>query len=278
MGAYEYFAASPHSTLEPDDMWRNASVTVTITASDDSTITNTFYKENGGATTTYTTPFVVSAAGTTTIDFWSVDDVGNVEPTQTAQIRIDLVDPVTIDDAPPGWVNYPVDLALMATDDMSGVESTDWWTDVAPVPQPYWDPIEISVEGTHAVYYRSTDIAGNVEVTRTATVGIDTSDPWSWDDTPMGWQKDPFDVSIEASDTVSGISSIAVTVTAPSSGVSTWTAMSELTTAPVTEDGTTTIEYMAYDNAGNSDGPWTTWAYLDTTEPTVSIEFDGADS
>ena len=254
----------------------NASVTVTITASDDTSIAATYYRENAGAVMTYTAPFLVSAAGTTTIDFWSVDDVGNIEPTQTADIRIDLVDPLTIDDSPPGWVNYDVDLSLMATDDMSGVALTEWWTDTAPMPEAYMDPIEISVEGTRNVYYRSTDVAGNVEVTRTATVGIDKTDPWSWDDTPMDWQSAPFDVTIEASDTVSGIAGIDVTVTAPSSGVTTSTAMSELTTVTVSEDGTTTVEYTAYDNAGNSDGPWMTWAYLDTTEPTVSVTVDPA--
>ncbi len=276
MGAYEYAAASPHSTLEPDDTWMNASVTVTITASDDTSIAATYYRENAGAVTTYTAPFLVSAAGTTTIDFWSVDDVGNIEPTQTADIRIDLVDPVTIDDSPPGWVNYDVDLALMATDDMSGVALTEWWTDTAPMPEAYMDPIEISVEGTRNVYYRSTDVAGNVEVTRTATVGIDKTDPWSWDDTPMDWQSAPFDVTIKATDTVSGMAAIDVTVTAPSFGVTTSTAMSELTTVTVSEDGTTTDRVHRLRQGGQL-----RWAVDDVglsryDEPTVSVTVDPA--
>ncbi len=48
----------------------------------------TYYKLNGGATTAYSGPFTVSALGSTTLKFWSVDYAGNTEATNTSTITI----------------------------------------------------------------------------------------------------------------------------------------------------------------------------------------------
>ncbi len=42
-------------------------------------VEETYYRIDGGDETTYTAPFEISGEGTTTVEYWSVDVVGNVE-------------------------------------------------------------------------------------------------------------------------------------------------------------------------------------------------------
>jgi subtilase family serine protease len=65
-------------------------VKVTLTATDSgSGVASTVYQINGGAVTTYSAPFTVSAAGSDTVTFHSTDKAGNVESTKTVSFTID---------------------------------------------------------------------------------------------------------------------------------------------------------------------------------------------
>jgi hypothetical protein len=65
-------------------------VKVTLTATDSgSGVASTVYQVNGGAVTTYTAPFTVSALGSNTVTFHSTDKAGNVESTKTVSFTID---------------------------------------------------------------------------------------------------------------------------------------------------------------------------------------------
>ena len=55
-------------------------VTVTLTSADDITgVSAIYYKLDGGPQTTYNGPFTVTAEGAHTVEFWAVDNAGNVE-------------------------------------------------------------------------------------------------------------------------------------------------------------------------------------------------------
>ncbi len=73
--------------------WTNKDVTVTLSANE--TVQATYYKLNDGAYQTYSAPFAVSAEGTTTISYYSVDSANNTEsPAKTFVVRIDKTRPV----------------------------------------------------------------------------------------------------------------------------------------------------------------------------------------
>lgn len=76
-----------------------------------------------------------------------------------------------------GWYISDVTVTLSATDTGSGVARTEYslngitWS-------TYSEPFTISDEGVSAVYYRSVDNAGNIEVAKQADIKIDKSIPF----------------------------------------------------------------------------------------------------
>ncbi len=208
---------------------------------------STYYAIDGGDEVALRpAPFEVTAEGTTTIEYYSVDVVGNAESANTATVRIDDTAPVSSDDAPTEWVNGPVDVTLTSDDTLSGVEVSptriDGGDEVA-----YTEPVTISAEGTTTIEYRATDLAGNVEQWNTATVRIDKT------------------AAVTASESAS--SSWAAgrpSHSRPPTRCRAWsTTMSSLdgdtssagtaVTVP-TDAGTYTLEYYSTDNAGNVEG------------------------
>lgn len=83
----------------------NADVTVTLSAKDNvggSGVATTEYMVNGGATTTYTVPFVVSTEGPDTVQARSTDKAGNVEDWQIVNFTINKS---AVPPTPPGEGN-----------------------------------------------------------------------------------------------------------------------------------------------------------------------------
>lgn len=74
------------------------------------------------------------------------------------------------------WFKSEVNVTLFATDDISGVDKTEYsfdndtWT-------TYTTSFAISTEGHTDIYYKSTDKAGNVETTKNQTIKIDETPP-----------------------------------------------------------------------------------------------------
>ena len=115
----------------------------------------------------------------------AIDTAGTGGPTATRALRIDTTPPVTTTDAPRGWVDHAVTLTLRAADATSGMSggaaTTEYkvgsgaWTAGTTVLVPA--PADHSGDGPQTVSYRSTDVAGNQEAVKTATVSIDTTPP-----------------------------------------------------------------------------------------------------
>ena len=128
----------------------------------------------------------------------------------------------TVPEAPNGtngWFTTNVSVLLAASDDCSGVASTEYSTDNGATWAPYADVITISNEGTTTVLYRSTDRAGNVETAQTLVVKIDKTAPTLTlaADPSVIWPPNGQAVNVTLSgagaDATSGLSSVEYVVT-----------------------------------------------------------------
>lgn len=215
----------------------------------------------------YTGPVNVTAEGTTTFSFYSVDNRGNVEPAKSATVKVDAVPPSTspslsgaIGNA--GWHVGDVTLTLAATDATSGVVST------TVDSSPYSGPVTISTQGVSNHSYFSADNAGNAEVAQALSLKIDSAPPLV---TPTiagpagngGWYLGPVTLSLAASDATSGVASLLLDGS-PYSGATT-----------VADEGATTHLYQATDVAGNVASGSAT-IQIDFTPPTVAYLLSGA--
>jgi hypothetical protein len=158
--------------------WYVSDVTVALSADDaGSGVDRTEYSLDMVSWTTYSVSIVVVGDGIVTVYYRSADLAGNVEEAKTADIYIDKTQPrteVLLEGSIglEGWFTSDVTVTLIATDDVSGVGRTEFslnnidWNDYAV-------PFIISFEGVGTLYYRSVDVAGNVETTSSVAVAID---------------------------------------------------------------------------------------------------------
>jgi hypothetical protein len=165
----------PTTTASAPQGWVNGNATVALSATDAVTaVTATYYKIDGGAQQTGTAA-VVSAEGTHTVSYWSVDAAGNVEQPHSVSVKIDKTAPATAATTTPaapasGWYLADVAINLAPTDAASGVAAT-WYTVDGGAPQS-GTSLALSAKGAHTLAYWSLDAAGNVEAARTLSVNI----------------------------------------------------------------------------------------------------------
>ncbi len=137
--------AAPTSSGSADGAWRMTPATITLSSEDAETwVTAIRYRVDGGAETTYTRPFTVSAQGAHSVEYWAYDAAANAETPKTLVVRNDTTAPVTQPSAPSGWVADSAEVTLSATDEHSGVASTLYSTDGSAPSVPYSGPIQLS--------------------------------------------------------------------------------------------------------------------------------------
>lgn len=151
----------PFTTSDLDTDWHKDPVTVNLTATDAFPgVAGTFYTIDGGATQTYTGPFVIGDEGVHDITYWSEDEAGNAEAPNARQSKIDMTPPMTIDDHLPMYLNY-AQIALLPSDALSGVLTTQYLLDGNPVAAG--TTVSTTAPGNHTLTYWSIDAAGNME-------------------------------------------------------------------------------------------------------------------
>ena len=155
--------------------WYRSAVTVTLTATSVVGVDHTNYSVDGGAWITYSAPFAISADGSHSLQFYSVDTTDLKEATKTGSVKIDTVLPSTAAGVSGAsvWLN--------GTDATSGIQSTMFRIDEGTW-QAYSGMFEVTDVGDHTVEFYSVDAAGNTEATKSTTVTVEEDD----DDTPGG--------------------------------------------------------------------------------------------
>ncbi|WP_134475146.1 PxKF domain-containing protein [Cryobacterium sp. Sr8] len=205
----------------------------------------------------------ISGEGTGLTVGASVGDLaGNTRNATSPAVRIDRTPPTTgISGTSNIWTNGNVTVSFSPGDNLSGVASTSYAVDGGPAQSG--TGFTLAAEGDHIVTFHSTDLAGNVEETRTAHVKIDKTAPTIGHTfAPVGysdgaWTNADVTVTFLCTDSGSGIAGC---------------------TAPATlriEGASQQVVGTATDNAGNSAGN-TAVVSIDKTPPTVTAGADRA--
>ncbi len=202
--------------------WTNTNVTIKLNASDNlSDVKATYYTINGGAQQTYdpAAGIALSATGTYTLNFWSVDYAGVVEDKtaqgHTATIKLDKAAPNISHSLSPapngaGWNRADVKVTFSCADADSGIKS-------CTAPQTVTaEGIGIEVNGT------ATDNAGNTQTDK-ATVNLDKTAPGiTGSKSPAanaaGWHNTNVTVSFTCEDGTSGIKACSAPATLSQDG------------------------------------------------------------
>ncbi len=155
---------------------------------DDSSITVT---QSGNYSVTINYGTITGGLTTETWYIFAYDRAGNLNQTETRTFRIDQNKPSTTATAVRldsssytfnSWTNSTYVNITLSCSDGSGVgcDTKLYCTDTANTCSPntvYTAPVQISTEGTSYIRYNSNDTAGNIEVTKSSTIKIDSISP-----------------------------------------------------------------------------------------------------
>jgi photosystem II stability/assembly factor-like uncharacterized protein len=181
----------------------------------------------------------------------------------------DTTPPVTTDNAPTSWVDHAVTVTLTATDDSSGVATTEYKIDGASSWTTYTAPFTISADGDHTVLYRSIDNENNAESQVTIHVKIDTAAPATTHNAPAGWKNTAQTVTLTPSD-VAGSGVVTTKYKIDAGSYVTGTSVAIAAPADHSNDGVHTITYYSQDEVGNEEATKTAVVRIDTTAPTTT--------
>ncbi len=259
--------------------WYQAPAQITLNATDDASgVGSTFYTIDGGPTQTYTSPFNISAGGIHSINFWSVDAVGNTETQQSLTVKIDDTGPSTTISTSgttgnDGWYQSAAAVLLTGSDnDQSGVATTYYSVD-GGATQTYTASFNVSNSGSHTILYWSVDNAGNTESQHSMVIRVDVEAPTTvgsfsgtwWYDV---WYQSPVQVYLNPSDSASGVASTYYTI--DGGATQTYTGLFN-----ISNGGIHTVNYWSVDRAGNTEAQKSLTVRVDNTAPTTQLSASG---
>jgi hypothetical protein len=148
-------------------------------------VDKTMYSIDGGSFTECRAPFRVIEAGEHTLEFYSIDLLGQVEVTKRISLFVDDKPPETDTDAPAQGQNQDLTVTLNAADAGAGVAETDYrvigpgqgqasvpWSKGTKVT--FAAPQDHSKDGVYRLEYYSIDKVGNTETKGSVKIIIDT--------------------------------------------------------------------------------------------------------
>jgi hypothetical protein len=245
-----------------EDGWFNSSVLVSLSASNNTgpSTKSINYSFDGIHWQSYSQPFLVSSQGTNILYYSSVNAVGQVEPLDATNIKIDETPPkitYTIQGGNEvnGWYTQNVTVHFVASDLLSGIKN------VTPDVLLTKDGADQIVTGT------ATNFGGyNTSVT-TQGINIDQTPPvtnctLAGKTGNNGWYTTPVTVSLQATD-------------GNGSGVNqTWYSLDNLTwtqgnSFTLSSDGLYTIYYYSIDNVSNQEKIKTQTLKIDCHGPNI---------
>ena len=256
----------------------------------------TYYRINTGSWTAYSTPFTLgsSSNGTYSIQYFSVDNAGNVEAMNMLNVYIDTIAPTaTISpvpaytSGPKTWVSSTTLFTLTPSDNSGGSGVNETWYKWSGSGSHAWTQytVPFSLGGvvngsTYTISWCSWDNAGNNETLSTLTVLVDTIAPtttvtqptYLYNSGSKNFTTGVATFTLNAADNTGG-SSVATTKYRINDGAwATGTSFSINSYEGMTiTNGTYNIAWNSTDNAGNVESTHHLTVYIDTTAPTTTI-------
>jgi hypothetical protein len=192
--------------------------------------------------------------------------------------RVDNTPPDTSHNAPGSWQSGATTVSLGPSDGGSGVANTQYSVDGGG-----WNSgtsVNVSGDGIHTISFFSTDVAGNIESPKTATVMIDSTPPDPGASDPGNYLRGT--VTLTANPDTGGPGGADVTQVEfqhKRSSDSTWTSLGVDTTAPYSatwattpgDDGSWDLRFIVEDEAGNTNTTDLPSKIVDNTAPTGNV-------
>ncbi len=259
---------APAAAVDDPGAFGHGTIALTATASDGGSgidATKTAFEQSAAGANAWT-PSAAPASWTPADGAYDLrvrveDRAGNGTTSATRTILVDNTPATTTDDADGAWHRTDVTVHLSPADAESGVASTEYdtgsgWQTGTSVTVPA--PGDGSNDGVHTITYRSTNRAGVVEASRTATVKIDATAPTASVDAPGAGTvlRGATDLQSTVSDATSGVGTIAYRVapagTSEATPCNTWgTQVPAHLDTTTLADGLYDVRVVAVDNAGN---------------------------
>jgi len=156
------------NALVTPSAWTSGTATVELTAQDATPgVAASYYRVSGGAPTRYSDPIEITQEGRVRVGYWSVDGEGLAEDESVATVRIDRSAPVTTMTVTPGN-DGTTRVVLTASDALSGLASVTYRLDGGAAING--SELSVSSADTHSIEFWSTDVVGNSELVRSATI------------------------------------------------------------------------------------------------------------
>jgi hypothetical protein len=262
--------------------WNRDEVTVTLTATDTgSGVREISYELNGGATTTVpgdTARIPVRDDGETTVVYRATDQAGNTGTSRSVTVKVDRTAPrITPEDVVNRvWRHEPLSDTFTSTDDGSGLAN-------GPDASFTLTASNQSASGSQPTVVSRTvsDVAGNSTVRRVSALIDLTAPRTTASATPQlnaaGWSSRDVTLSLSAVDTLSTVREIHYW-TNPGGPRIPETVYDPQNPPTISAEGTTTVTYFAFDEAGNREDPKTLEVKIDKSAPTLDTDSsDGSD-
>jgi hypothetical protein len=177
----------PVTTNDYDGLWHTLDFAITLSATDDSGVFDTYYILNGAPNQTVSIagqPIITVESATNTLEYWSVDIYGNEEAHQTLNnIELDKTVPtgsININNGDSVTSVTSVTLYLTYSDSGSGVSQVVFSND--PNPLENWESasatrawVLTSGDGAKTVKYQIVDNAGLLSTIYTASITLQGS-------------------------------------------------------------------------------------------------------
>lgn len=255
---------APTTVSDVEDKWYTDTLNVKLTATDElSGVKATYYSINGSEFAEGTS-FVIEKEGLNTISFYSVDNAGNTEETQTVEVKVDKTAPTTVSNVEDKWYKDGVNVELTATDDLSGVKATYYSINGSDFTEG--TSFVLNQEGVNAISFYSIDNAGNVEESQTVEVKTDKTAPTTVSNIEDKWYTDTVNVGLTATDNLSGVESTYYSIDGSE--------IAEGTSFAVEKEGIHTVSFYSVDQAGNVEETKTAAVKIDKIAPTITADFE----